>query len=188
MNPRSRVTALVLSLCLALISAAHAEAPPKRLAEGSQGLNLLLGDWTVQARIRNSPISYLEGAGTMKVTWDAAGKTLLAEMKVAFDGFAVNGTTRRVYDPKREEWQVGWHPTEPGQSEVLNIEGRLRDDRFVEIDYGTDGYGSYLGRLVIEVLDPNRLSVRKDRLYDDGTLLPETWSYEATRVTPVARE
>ncbi len=171
----------MLTLC-ALSGPLAADPPASSLGEGPQGLNLLVGSWRVEAQIRNSPISTLAGEGTMEVAWSEAGDVLEADMRIAFERFAVNGVTRRSWDAASQRWKVSWHPTEAGQSEVLDIDGAYLAGRFLEIDTGRDDYGAYIGRLVIEARSADHLVVRKDRLYDDGTLLPETWSYQAFRV------
>jgi hypothetical protein len=61
------------------------------------------------------------------------------------------------------------------------IEGQFRDGRFIEINYGSDQQGAFIGRLVVSEMTDDHFVVRKDRLYDDRTVYPEIWVYEATR-------
>jgi hypothetical protein len=101
-------------------------------------------------------------------------------MDIAFDDFAVIGTTTRRLDPAGDRWRVGWYP-EGGQGAEPNIDGVFLDGRFIEINYGVDERGPFLGRLVVYDITRDHFRVRKDRLYDDGALAPEIWVYEATR-------
>lgn len=143
-------------------------------------LAYLLGDWHIEAKIRNSPTTYLEGSGTMSVRLDTDGETFLADMNVAFAGFDVVGTTVRRYDPERGLWQIEWQSAEGAEP---RIEGHFIDGRLVEINWGIDQRGPFIGRLTKRKITEDHFVVRKDRLYDDGTVFPETWVYEATRTS-----
>jgi len=157
---------------------ATAQAAPAH----SVRLDFMVGRWRIDARIKNGPESYLEGAGTMDVRWDGVGTTLLADMRVAFANFEVNGVTRRVFNADADRWDISWNPTVEGRPVVPGIEGKYQDGRFIEINYGQDANGAFIGRLAIFDISNDHFSVRKDRLYDDGTLRPEIWVYEAIRV------
>ncbi len=141
-------------------------------------MGFMVGEWRIDAKIR-TPNGYLVGSGTMDARFDVDGTTFLADMDTRFQGFAVTGTTRRVYNPARKLWDVDW--LTGNASSVLGIEGRFSDGHFIEINYGTDGAGPFIGRLVVSEITDDHFVVRKDRLYDDGTLMPEVWLYEATR-------
>ncbi len=143
-------------------------------------MRFLLGEWAVEARIRNGPDGYLRGSGTMSVRLAEDGETFLADMDIEFEGFDVVGTTVRRYDPARKLWNIAW---EADQGAEPHIEGHWIDGRLVEINWGTDARGPFIGRLVKRKISHDRFEVRKDRLYDDGAVLPETWAYEATRVS-----
>lgn len=145
-------------------------------------LDFMVGDWTVEAWIRQSPIAVLKGQGTMKVYWAENGETLLAQMDIKFPTFAVQGVTKRTFNPTKELWEISWNPTIEGRQVYPHIEGKFNGEHFVELNWGEDAYGSLLGRLVISNISQDFFKVRKDRLYDDGTLLEEIWAYEARRI------
>lgn len=166
-------------LCCLVVSGGSAQmAEPEIAAEIAQ-LAFKVGQWRVSAKIRNSPTTYLEGSGSLDIDWDDTG-TLVARMDISFEDFKVVGTTTRRFNPGAGRWDVAWLPVE-GDT-VPDIEGRFRDGRFIEINYGSDARGPFIGRLVIYNISHDHFSVRKDRLYDDGALAQEIWVYEATRV------
>jgi len=176
----TRMTTATL-LAAMLLAPAGLGAQPSADEAGAEfdRMAWLLGEWQVEAKIRNSPSSYLEGSGTMSVRLAEDGETFLADMDIAFEGFDVVGTTVRRYDPERKLWEIAWVSEVGGET---HIEGHFVDGRLVEINWGSDARGAFIGRLVKRKISDDRFVVRKDRLYDDGTVLPETWVYEATRV------
>ncbi|MCB1025279.1 MAG: hypothetical protein KDB79_12860 [Acidobacteria bacterium] len=170
-----------LSLVLAVLSislAASAQDGSTAAADPARELDFMLGNWSVEAKILTPQIGYITGTGTMKVTFDK--KTLLAEMRIKFQNFETNGTTKRIYDPIKKGWNVSWNPV--GQPIVPDIDGKMAEGRFIEIDHGRDNRGAYIGRLVIFDISKDKFSVRKDKIYDDGIIFPEIWMYEAVRI------
>ncbi|MFZ1702049.1 MAG: hypothetical protein WAU71_14585 [Pyrinomonadaceae bacterium] len=144
----------------------------------SKQLDFMVGDWKVDAKIRTSPTAFITGSGTMAVHFDK--ENLLAKMKIKFENFEVNGTTKRIFDKAKDRWDVSWLPD--GQPPTLNIDGKMLNGRFIEIDYGCDQRGAFIGRLVIYEISNDHFLVRKDQLYDDGAIMKDIWLYEATRV------
>lgn len=163
----------LITICLSISGLFGQETGDK-----SRQLDFMVGDWKVEAKIKNSENSYIHGSGTMKVHFEK--ETLLADMRIKFENFDVNGTTKRNFDKAAGEWNISWNP-ETGPV-VPAIEGKMLDGRFIEINYGKDGRGAFIGRLVIFNISKDKFSVRKDRLYDDGALLKDIWVYEATRI------
>jgi len=149
-------------------------------AQPNEDFNFMLGDWEVEAKIRQNEIHYIHGSGSMNVYYNQSKDTLFADMNVKFQNFEVIGTTIRTYNDKTERWAVSWNP-ESG-NDVPNIEGAYQGDHFVEIDYGKDWYGLYTGKLVIYNISEDRFSVRKDKIYDDGIFMKDIWVYEANRL------
>lgn len=142
-------------------------------------MSFMLGSWRIDARIRNSPTSFIEGSGTMNVSLREGNATIDALLDVQFPTFQVQGTTVRNFNPSTERWEIDW--LDRRGPDVMGIEGRFANGRFVEFDFGTDNNGPYVGRLVIFNITENSFSVRKDRLYDDGSLMKDIWVYDATR-------
>ena len=112
----------------------------------------------------------------MKVYFEKSSKILL----VKFRNFEVNGTTKRLFQSKSNRWKISWNPI--GKPTVRNIEGQMIDSRFIEFNYGKDNYGPFIGRLIVFDISKDRFSVRKDRIYDDGTLVKDIWGYVAERI------
>lgn len=168
-------------LCLFLLPAnLSAQKLSINNKDKSKQLDFMLGDWKLVAKIRVSPIAFIEGIGSMKVSVDKDTGYLLADTKVKFQNFEVDGVTKRIFDKNKERWNVSWNPV--NQQGVPNIEGQMLNGRFIEVDYGKDNYGAYIGRLIVFNITNDKFSVRKDQLYDDGTLMNEVWRYEATRI------
>ncbi|HMC00707.1 MAG TPA: hypothetical protein VKN14_06700 [Flavobacteriaceae bacterium] len=149
-------------------------------AQPNDDFNFMLGDWEVEAKIRQNEIYYLEGNGTMNVYFNSTKDTLYADMNVKFQNFEVIGTTIRTYNDTTGKWDVSWNP-ESGNA-VPNIEGAYQGEHFIEIDYGKDWYGLYTGKLVIYNISDDHFSVRKDKIYDDGVFMKDIWVYEAKRL------
>jgi hypothetical protein len=160
----------------------HAQKQPGNPAQ----FNFMLGDWEVTAKIRNSPASYIEGKGAVNVYFNKSNDTLYAVMKIKFLGFEVNGVTKRTYNKQKGSWDISWNPE--NNEPVVLVDGKFEDGRCVEINYGKDDHNAFIGRLVIYNISNDHFSVRKDRLYDDGTLMPEIWAYEAKKKRITVRE
>ncbi|MFZ1806149.1 MAG: hypothetical protein WAU36_02950 [Cyclobacteriaceae bacterium] len=143
-------------------------------------LDFMLGEWKADAKIKVSPEDYITGTGTISAYYK--GDTLMADMNIKFDEFDVIGVTKRLYNLEKEMWEISWNPLEASET-VPNIEGKMRDNRFIELNFGEDHLGSFMGRLVIFDIADDHFSVRKDRLYDSGGLMKDIWVYEATRKT-----
>lgn len=173
-----RIALIALLLLAAANSDISAQTRSTNSVVKSKQLDFMVGDWKVDAKIRTSATDFIEGSGTMSVRFDK--ETLLAEMKIKFENFDVNGTTKRIFDKAKDRWDVGWHPV--GEAPTTNIDGNMLDGRFIEINYGKDARGLFIGRLVIYNILPDKFSVRKDQLYDDGALMRDVWVYEATRI------
>ncbi|MEZ5345361.1 MAG: hypothetical protein R2681_07380 [Pyrinomonadaceae bacterium] len=169
--------AILLSLLLTFSLNIKGQTGNPETADHSRELDFMVGNWDVSAKILTPQNGYISGSGTMKVRSES--ETLLAEMRIKFQNFESNGTTKRRYDKAGKYWNVSWNPI--GQQPVLNIEGKMKDGRFIEIDYGRDNRGAYIGRLVVFNISTDRFSVRKDKIYDDGMIIPEIWMYEAVR-------
>jgi hypothetical protein len=149
-----------------------------QIAAETARMGFMVGEWRVDARIRSGQ-GYMVGTGAMSVQFKEDGTTMLADVNIPFPGFTVLGTTRRIYNPARKLWDVDW--ITGNANSVLGIEGRFQDGRFIEIDFGANAIGPYIGRLVISEMTDDHFLVRKDRLYDDGSVAAEVWTYEATR-------
>ena len=150
------------------------------IAREEHRLDFKVGQWKVEAKIKVSPTDYITGAGTLDIQWDDT-RALVARMDISFDDFDVKGTTTRHFNPAKGQWDVGWF-SDDGQGTVPQIDGRFQDGRFIEINYGVDLRGPFVGRLIIYDMSHDHFSVRKDQLYDDGTVYKDVWVYEATRV------
>lgn len=167
-------------LCCLIVSGASAQMTEPEIAAETARLAFKVGRWSVSANIGNSPTTYLEGSGSLDIDRDATGM-LITLMDISFEDFKVVGTTTRRFNPAAGRWDVAWLPVE-GDT-VPDIEGHFRDGRFIEINYGADVRGPFIGRLVVYNISHDHFSVRRDRLYDDGALAQEIWAYEATRVS-----
>ena len=179
-NTVNRVVCLFLLLAVfAAFNESYSQKKPTSNAKADE-LNFMLGDWKIEAKIRTSPIAFIKGSGTMKAYFDKSSGMLLADMKIKLRNFAVNGTTKRKFNPVTGRWKISWNPI--GRPIFPPIEGQMKHGRFIEIDHGTDKYGSYIGRLVVFNITEKHFSVRKDQLYDDGTLMKDIWIYEATKI------
>ncbi len=146
----------------------------------SKELDFMLGNWKAEAKIKVSPEDYIHGSGSIKSYYK--GDTLLAEMNIHFEDFDVIGVTKRLYNPKKQQWGISWNPANNMGETVPHIEGTMRDDRFIEFNYGKDEYGPFIGRLIIFNISNDHFSVRKDRIYDSGGFRKDIWVYEATKI------
>ena len=145
-------------------------------------MRFMIGEWEVDAWFRNSPSTYARGSGTISVRLDQEAQVLIADMNIPFDGFTVQGTTLRRFNEARGIWEVEWIDTGNPAASESTIDGQFKNDRFLEINYGADQRGPYIGRLVISDMTDESFTVRKDRIWDDGTIALEIWAYEARKV------
>ena len=177
---RQRLPLLVLIGAVAHSVVAQTTTGDEVLTEQNR-MSFLVGTWNIHAKIRSSRTSFIEGNGTMEVLIQQDGRTIQADLSVPFPNFQVRGTTLRAFNATTGLWDIQW--LDDFGPNVPNIEGRFANERFIEFDFGTDNYGPYVGRLVIYDISENSFSVRKDRLYDDGTLMKDIWVYDATRTS-----
>ncbi|MGE3467491.1 MAG: hypothetical protein AB7J13_11220 [Pyrinomonadaceae bacterium] len=179
-----QIALFVMLILVAADSAISAQARSTNNEAKSKQLDFMVGEWKVDAKIRTSATAFIEGSGTMSVRFDK--ETLLADMKIKFENFEVSGTTKRIFDKAKDRWDVGWYPV--GEAPTADIDGKMLDGRFIEINYGKDARGPFIGRLAIFNISTDKFSVRKDQLYDDGALMRDVWVYEATRIKSGSKE
>ncbi|MEP2669604.1 MAG: hypothetical protein ABJH04_11445 [Cyclobacteriaceae bacterium] len=166
--------AIIFTFSIFMLVGCQSETDRERPTE----LDFMLGEWAAEAKIKVSPEDYITGVGTINAYYN--GDTLMADMNIQFEEFDVVGVTKRLYNFEKEMWEISWNPEEASEV-VPNIEGKMRDNRFIELNFGEDQFGSFMGRLVIFDITKDHFSVRKDRLYDTGGLMKDIWVYEATR-------
>ncbi|MDU8885439.1 hypothetical protein RXV94_04645 [Yeosuana sp. MJ-SS3] len=79
-------------------------------AQPNEDFNFMIGNWDIEAKIRQNEIHYIHGKGTMNVYYNQSKDSLFADMRVKFQNFEVIGTTIRTYNNKTERWDVSWNP------------------------------------------------------------------------------
>lgn len=185
-----RLLALSLAAACACAPAAAAPSlpvPPISQADGPDGFDFLIGDWTAHLRKLVNPLSgsttWLEYEGTSKVRKIAGERANMEDFAVATaDGKQrIDGQTLRLYNPASGEWSLYLLDAAKGALLLPATIGRFRDGRGEFYDHEVFGGRAILVRYVWTHDGAKSARMAQSFSDDGGRTWEENWICELTR-------
>ncbi|MCR9253677.1 MAG: hypothetical protein NXI20_24890 [bacterium] len=149
---------------------------PKELSQ----FNFLLGDWNVLGETLNAEGSYTEWSATWKGYYLQSGYIFADEFEVpnGQGGFYFAGTTYRMYNPEKQEWQMCFADALKGKWATV-FHGKFNEEGAKFIYNNSDRQGAFLGIIKFYNITEKSFNWSLDKSYDNG----QTWIYQETKMT-----
>ncbi len=175
-----RILTLGLIICtFQAFSQISNEPNPNAPKELSQ-FNFLVGDWDVLGETLTADGSYSEWSATWKGYFLQSGYIFADEFEVpdGQGGFYFAGTTYRVFNTEKQEWQMCFADALKGTwATVFHGKFDEKGAKFVYND--SDRKGEFMGIIKFYDITENSFKWSIDKSHDKG----ETWVYQETKMT-----
>lgn len=148
-----------------------------------ESLNFKIGHWKWKTKgltKANDPKLYT-GIGYSNVYYINDSTAILDDHKIDWEnGIKYKAITYRTYDESSSSFLVVW--AQANSSNTSKIKGYWKDDKFIEIEKGTDKYGNWTNRMEIYDITSNSHKAKLVRTYNNGFVVT-ILEYEATRIS-----
>ncbi len=172
-------TAAIICILLSIFTLGQTNSAP---TTGTDRLSFFIGKWKWEAKgltTYGDPKRY-KGIGYSNIYYVNESKSILDDHTINYEnGVKYRAITFRTYDPKKKTYLVVWAQTD--SSNTTKIEGHWEGDKFIEIEKGTDKFGTWTNRMEIFDILPNSRRAKLVRTYKSGFTMVML-EYKATRV------
>ncbi|MBO6523421.1 MAG: hypothetical protein JJ971_06335 [Balneolaceae bacterium] len=169
----------ILLLCFLVLIASSASSQEHH---SISSLSFKLGTWKWEAQGLNKPgdSNVYSGEGYSNVFYVNDSTSIIDDHRIFWEnGIDYKAITYRTYDPASKKYMVVWAQANSGNT--TKIEGHWEGEKFIELETGTDSYGSWTNRLELYDIKPNSHKAKLVRTYESGFRLT-ILEYSANRI------